>query len=140
MTDFGGQVLSLGKKKRDPHSPEPVDELRQASGSNVLVADARPQSSTRNRRAGEKVDKKSACFPDHSAGGSTSGGPATVWGIASTGQTPRKMLELAGRIKGSRHNLLINLRLTTNYILTDVCTVNKIWQEENPQKDQLAYG
>ena len=138
MTDLGGQIFSLGKKKRDPHSPEPADELRQASGSKVLVADAGPQSSTRNQRTGEKVDKNSACFPDYSAGGSISGGPAAVWGIASTGQTPCKTLELAGRIKGSPHNLLIDLGLTGNYISADVCTVNKIWKEEDPHPDQLT--
>ena len=132
------RIFSLGKKKRDPHSPEPADELRQASGSKVLVADAGPQSSTQNQRTGEKVDKKSACFPDYSAGGSTSGGPAAVWGIASTGQTPRKTLELAGQIKGSPHNLLIDSGSTGNYISADVCTVNKIRKEEDPHPDQLT--
>ena len=42
-------AFSFGQKKRDPHSPVPVDELRQASGpTHVIVADARPESSTRD--------------------------------------------------------------------------------------------
>ena len=72
VAEKGRHSFSFGEKKRVPHSPKPVDELRQASGSN-WVADVGSQSSTRNQRTGEKVVMNSACFPDYSAGGSTTG-------------------------------------------------------------------
>ena len=95
-------AFSFGQKKRNPHSPVPVDELRQASGpTHVIVADARPESSTRDQRIRKTGDQYTPVLPDYSTGGSTEECPAAVWGISSAGHVPRKTLELAGRI-GSR--------------------------------------
>ena len=68
----------------------------------------------------------------------TIGGPDAVWGIASAGRTPRKMLELAGRIGSKSWSLLIDSGSTGNYISANVCTVNKLEIEEDPYPDQLT--
>ena len=75
---------------------------------------------------------------DLSLAGMTSGGLDTVWGIASTGRTPRKMLELASRIGSKSWSVLIYFGSTSNYISVDGCTINNVEIEEDPYPDQLT--
>ena len=135
----GGSFL-LGEKKRNPHSPKPVDAPRQVPGpSRVIVAGTRPESPIQDQEIREKGDKcKSSCFPNHSTGGSAGLNLEAMWGIASSRQTPRKTLELAGRIEGKPWNLLIDSGSTGNYISAHVCTVNKLRKEDDPYPDQLT--
>ena len=82
-------AFSFGQKKRNPHSPVPVDEPRQASGpTRVIVADARPESSTRDQRIWKTDNRETPVLPDYSTGGSTEECPAAVRGIASAGHIP----------------------------------------------------
>ena len=132
-------AFSFGQKKRNPHSPVPVDELRQASGpTHVIVADARPESSTRDQRIRKTGDQDIPVLPDYSTGGSTEECPAAVWGIASAGHVPRRTLELAGRIGSKSWSLLIDSGSTGNYIAADVCTAGRIKIEKDPHPDQLT--
>ena len=87
------------QKKRYPQSPEPEVQPWQAQGSELLyVVNAGPGPANQNQLAWE------ACMVDDDAlSNSTEGGMAeevveSVWDMDSSSKTPRRTLELAGRI------------------------------------------
>ena len=102
------------------------------------MANAKPEVLIRDREPRRTRNAITLIHPNISTTGTTIGGSNAVWGIASIGQTPRKTLELAGRIGSKSWSLLIDSGSTGNYISANVCTINKVEIKEDLYPDQLT--
>ena len=84
---------------------------------------------------------------DDALSDSTEGGMAvevieSVWGMDSISKTPRRTLELAGRIGKRPVRMLINSGATGNYVSAQECVARgiKIEKEKNGKELTMADG
>ena len=131
------------KKKRYSRSPEPEVQPWQAQGSELLyMVSTGPGLANQNQLAWE------ACMVDDDAlSDSTEGGMAvevveSVWSMDSSSKTPRRTLELVGRIGKRPVRMLINSGATGNYVSAQECTTRKIKikKEKNGKELTMADG
>ena len=126
------------KKKRYPRSPEPEVQPWQAQGSELLyVVSTGIWPANQNELAWE------ACMVDDDAlSNSTKEGMAvevveSVWSMDSSSKTPRRTLELAGRIGKRPVRMLIDSGAIGNYISAQECTARKIKIEKEKNGKEL---
>ena len=135
------KAFHCGKKKRDPHSLNSVDQLRQASVSKPEVADVGPGPTQRKQEVQGDAFVVNASPLDVSTEGTTIGGmcvDTTVHGVDMVMRTHRGTLELAGRIGGKSCRLLLDSGSTGNYISAQVCADHRIPIKVDPNPDRLT--
>ena len=105
------------KKKRYPRSPKPKVQPWQAQGSELFyVVNAGPGPANQNQLAWEACMVDDAALFDSTEGGMTEEVVESVWTMDSISRTPRRTLELAGRIGKRLVCMLIDSGATGNYI------------------------
>ena len=127
------------KKKRYPRSPKPKVQLWQAQGSEFLyVVSAEPGPANQNQLAWEACMVDDATLSDSTEGGMTEEVVESVWSMDSTSKTPRRTLELAGRIGKRPVCMLIDSGATGNYISAQECAARRIKIEKEHGGKELT--
>ena len=127
------------KKKRYPQSPKPKVQPWQAQGSELLyVVSAGPGPANQNQLAWEACMVDDAALCDCTEGGMTEEVVESVWSMDSTSRTPRRTLELAGRIGKRPVCMLIDLGAIGNYISAQECATRRIKIEKEHGGKELT--
>ena len=79
-----------------------------------------------------------ATLSNSTKGGMTEEVVESVWSMDSTSRTPRRTLELAGRIGKRLVRMLIDLGATGNYILAQECAARRIKREREQGGKELT--
>ena len=108
---------SQWEKKRQPLSPKPNVRPWQAQGSELLyVVSVGSGPVDQNQLAWEACMVEDATFPSSTEGGMTEEVIESVWSMDSISRTPRRTLELVGRIGKKPIRLLTDSGFTSNHI------------------------
>ena len=127
------------QKKRHPRSPEPEVQPWQAQGSELLyVFNVGLGPENQNQLAWEASMVNDDALSDSSEGGMAVEVVESVWSMDSSDKTPRRTLELAGRIGKRPVCMLIDLGATGNYVSAQECATRKIKIEKEKNGKELT--
>ena len=130
--------LFIGKKKRDSLTPKPANRQRQAPGpQRVRVVSAGSGSSCQDRETRRSGHGEGPEASDRNAGGSTKLDTDAIDAVGTV-RTPRRTLELAGRVGKQRWPILIDSGSTGNYVNAQVCTACRLRVERDPHPEELT--
>ena len=106
-----------GIKKKNPLSPSPGSQSRQAHNSVHMVVSVGPGPSSTSGMAQGSTDEQEVESPDSVLGGTTVEIGESMAGVDSSSRTPKqRTLELAARIGRRPIHVLVDFGSTGNYI------------------------
>ena len=127
-----------GTKKKNPLSPSPGSQSRQAHNSVHMVVSAGPGPSSTSGMARGSTDGQEVESPDSVPGGTTVEVGESMAGVDSSSRTPKqRTLELAARIGRRPMRVLVDSGSTGNYIDARECTARRIKIEAEDQSEEL---
>ena len=115
------------QKKRYPRSPKTEVQPWQMQGFELLyVVNVGPGPDNQNQLAWEACMVDDDALSDSTEGGMAIEAVESVWGLDSSSKTPKRTLELAGRIGKRPVRMLIDSGTTRNYVSAQECAARKI--------------
>ena len=138
-----GKNIKERKRKGTLGSLKPKVHPWQAQGFELLyVVNAGPGPANQNQLAWEACMVDDAALSDSTEGGMTKEVVESVWSMDSTSRTPRRTLELAGRIGKRPVRMHIDSGVTGNYISAQECAARgiKVEKEQGGKELTIADG
>ena len=127
------------KKKRYPRSLELEVQPWEAQGSELLhVVSPGPRPANQNQLAWEACMVDDDALSDSIKGGMAVEVVESVWSMDSSSKTPRRTLELAGRIGKRPVRMPIDSGATGNYVSAQECIARKIKIEKEKNGKELT--
>ena len=138
VTQSSPTTNKKGTKKKNPLSPSPRSQSRQAHNSVHMVVSAGPGPSSTSGIAWGSTDGQEVESPNSVPGGTTEEVGESMAGVDSSSRTPkRRTLELAARIGRRPIHVLVDSGSTGNYIGAQECTAWRIKIEAEDQSEKL---